>query len=521
MRSWTKMLKELTLRPHTRQIRKVPPLPVDSELPKPLSPKVMHSLLGESTDVIFREFSLRGQEEIPCTLVAVDGLIDKLLLDGFILRVLMVDFAGEKELEQMTVENALKTVFKFLAPAIEIKIIKKTGDAVDAVLSGDAVLFLGDTGEALIIGARGWANRGVAEPETESVVRGPREGFSETLRTSTSLLRRKIKHPSLRMKSLKIGDLTKTDIVVTYIEGVAKPDIVQEVMRRLGRIKIDGILESAYIEEMIEDVPYSPFPQVRHTERPDVLAAALLEGKIGIMVDGTPMVLMVPAVLTQFLQVSEDYYEKAVIVILVRFIRYLGAAIALLAPSIYIAVATYHQEIIPTTLALSIAAGRSGVPVTALLEAILMTLALEIVQEAGLRLPKPIGQTIGIVGAIVIGDAAVKASLVSPQMVIIVALTAIATYSIAYYDLAIALRLIRFPLMLLAGSLGFFGIGLGLYGLLIHLLSMRSFGHPYLSPMAPLRLRTLLQDTFVRAPWWALKRRPQIADVDEPRGGGR
>ncbi len=520
MRSWIKMLSDLTSRPHVRQIRKVPPLPVDSELPKPLSPKLMRTILGQSTDVIFREFSLRGQEEIPCTLVAVDGLIDKLLLDTFILRVLMVDFAGQKELEQMTVANALATVFKFLAPAIELKIINKTGDAVDTILSGDAVLFFGETAEALVVGARGWANRGVTEPETEAVVRGPREGFSETLRTSTSLLRRKIKHPSLRMHSLKIGELTKTDIVVTYIEGLAKPDIVQEVMRRLQRIKIDGILESAYIEEMIEDVPYTPFPQVRHTERPDVLAAGLLEGKVGILVDGTPIALMVPAVFIQFMQVSEDYYEKAVIVVLVRFIRYLGVFVALLAPSIYIAVATFHQEIIPTTLALGIAAGRSGVPVTALLEALLMTFALEIIQEAGLRLPKPIGQTIGIVGAIVIGDAAVKASLVSPQMVIIVALTAIATYSIPYYDLAIAMRLIRFPLMILAGTFGFFGIGIGLYGLLIHLLSMRSFGHPYFSPVAPLRIRTLLQDTFVRAPWWAMKRRPQISDVDEPRGGG-
>ena len=522
MRSWLKMIKDLTIRPKgRRQIRKSPSYSFEEELNKPLAGSTVKEILSQSSDVIFREFSLQGKERIPCILGAVDGMVDKNLLDEFILKPLMVDLAGHPELAQVTLSNVVDITLRSLLPGLEIKKISKIGEAVDAILSGDSVIFFGNLTEALVIGARGWANRGVAEPITESIVKGPREGFSETLRINTSLLRRKIKHPSLRIIPLKLGDLTNTDLVVTYIDKIARPDIVSEVFRRLGTIKMDSMLGNGYIEEMIEDNPYSPFPQISFTERPDVLAGKLLEGKVGIIVDGTPIVLVVPAALTQFLNVNEDYYQRAMVAVLARFIRYIGAFIAIMAPSIYIAVTTFHQEIIPTDLLMSISAGRQGVPFPALLEALIMTVTLEILQEAGLRLPKPIGSTIGIVGALIIGDAAVKAGLVSPLMVIIIGLTAVASYAIPTYDLGLAVRLMRFPFMILAGVLGFFGVSVGLYVILIHLLKLRSFGVPYLSPIAPLRIRALLQDTFVRAPWWALKRRPQLNDVEEPQSGGK
>ena len=522
VRSWFKMIKELTIRPKgTRQIRKSPSYSFDDDLNKPLSGVTVKEILSNSSDVVFREFFLQGKERIPCILGAVDGLVDKNLLDQFILKPLMMDLVGHPELAQVTLANVVDITIQSLLPGLEIKKISKMREAVNAILSGDSVIFFGNLTEAIIIGARGWASRGVTEPITESIVKGPREGFSETLRTNTSLLRRKIKHPSLRIVSLKLGELTNTDLVVTYIEKIASPDIVSEVFRRLGTIKMDSMLGNGYIEEMIEDNPYSPFPQISFTERPDVLAGKLLEGKVGIIVDGTPIVLVVPAVLSQFLNVNEDYYQRAMVAILARFVRYLGAFVAIVAPSIYISVTTFHQEIIPTGLLLSISAGRQGVPFPALLEALTMTVVLEILQEAGLRLPKPIGSTIGIVGALIIGDAAVKAGLVSPLMVIIIGLTAVASYAIPTFDLSLAVRLIRFPLMILAGVLGFFGVSVGLYVILIHLLGLRSFGVPYLSPLAPLRIRALLQDTLVRAPWWALKRRPQLMDVEEPRSGGK
>lgn len=516
------MFKDLLIRPKkVRQIRKTPSYSFDEELNSEVSGQKVKAILSKSSDIVFREFFIQGKEHIPCLLAVVDGMIDKNQLDQFILKPILVDFAGRPEVAELTISNVLDELIDHILPGLELKKISKLGEALDAILSGDAVMLFDNAKEALVFGARGWANRGVAEPESESVVNGPREGFTETLRINTSLIRRKIKHPALRIISLKVGAISKTDIVVTYIENIASADIVSEVIKRLGRIEMDGVISTGHIEEMIEDFPYSPFPLVAYTERPDTLAGKLYEGKIGIIVDGTPMVLVVPVVFTQFLQVNEDYYERAMSVILIRFVRYLGAILAVLAPSIYIAITTFHQEIIPTDLMLSIAAGREGVPFPALLEALFMTVVLEILQEAGLRLPKPIGQTIGIVGALVIGDAAVKASLVSPLMVIIIGMTAVASYAIPFYDLGIAVRLLRFPLMILAGSLGFFGVAFGLYLILIHLLTLRSFGIPYLSPIAPLRIRALLQDTFVRAPWWALKRRPELMDVDEPRSGGK
>lgn len=520
-KNWLKMLKDLTIRPHVQKIRKAPTLPIEDEWNQPISIQRIREELSKSSDIVFRDFSIRAKEEIPCVLGVVDGLIDKHLLDSYILRVLMVDSVCDPYFKEMTLSNAPDSLMTLLTPTNEIKKISRLGDAIDAMLSGDAVLFIGETQEALVIGARGWQSRGVTEPQTETTIRGPKEGFNETLRTSTSLLRRKIKHPSLRLVSMKIGDLSKTDVVIAYVENIASPDVISEVLRRLSRIKIDAIISGDVLEEFIEDVPYSPLPQIYHTERPDIVASNLLEGRVAIMIDGTPTVLIVPITLAKFMQVNEDYYERAMIVILIRFIRYLGAVIAVLAPSIYIAVTTFHQEVLPTSLALSIAAGREATPFPALIEALIMTLTLEILQEAGLRLPRPIGQTIGIVGALVIGDAAVKASLVSPIMVIIIGITAVSSYSIPSYDLAIAVRLTRFPLMILGGTMGFFGVGIGLYAGLIHLLSIRSFGVPFMSPIAPLRIRALLQDTIFRAPWWAMKRRPELIDTDDPKSGGR
>lgn len=518
-RNWLTMMKDLTLRPHIRKVRKAPQLTIDQEWDKPLNAKRIRGEMSKSSDIVFRDFVLRAKEEIQCTLCLVDGMVDKNLLDNHVLRILMVESLNDPDFQRMTYSNVHEVLLKLLTPINEISKVKKMGQAIDAILSGFALLLIGDTEEAIVVGVRLAPGRSISEPQTESTIRGPKEGFNEAMRFSTALLRKRIKHPSFRLVSMKIGDLTKTDVTIAYIENLASPDVVSEVIRRLSRIKTASLASGDVLEEFIEDFPYSPFPQIYHTERPDIVAANLLEGRIAIIVDGTPTVLIVPVTLVGFMQVNEDYYERAMIVVLIRFIRYLGAIVAVMAPSIYIAVTTFHQELLPTSLAMSIAAGREATPFPALIEALLMLFVLEILQEAGLRLPKPIGQTIGIVGALVIGDAAVKASLVSPIMVIVIGITAVSSYAIPAYDLAIAVRLTRFPLMILAGTTGFLGIGIGLYAGLIHLLSLRSFGMPYLSPIAPFRIRAFLQDTFVRAPWWAMKRRPELIDTDNPKGG--
>ncbi|MED4797818.1 spore germination protein, partial [Priestia megaterium] len=263
---------------------------------------------------------------------------------------------------------------------------------------------------------------------SQTVVRGPRDSFTETLRTNTALIRRRIKSPKLWIESQQIGEFTKTDIALVYIDGIADEQVIQEVKERLSKIDIDGILESGYIEELIQDEDYTPFPTMHNTERPDSVAAGLLEGRIAILVDGTPFVLMVPALFIQFFQAAEDYYQRADISTLIRLMRYMAFFLALLTPSAYIALTTFHQEMLPFALLISIAAQREGVPFPAIIEAFIMEITFEILREAGVRLPRAVGSAISIVGALVLGEAAVQAGLVSPAMVIVVSITAISNF---------------------------------------------------------------------------------------------
>jgi spore germination protein KA len=267
------------------------------------------------------------------------------------------------------------------------------------------------------------------------------------------------------------------------------------------------VLESGYLEEFIEDNPYSPFPQVVHTERPDRVTASLLEGRVAILTDGTPFALIVPAEFITLMQSPEDYYERYMVATAIRWLRYIGFAMSLLLPSLYIAITTFHQEMIPTRLLISLAAAREGVPFPALVEALMMEFTFEALREAGIRLPRAVGQAVSIVGALVIGQAAVQAGIVSPLMVIVVAITGIASFMNPAFNIALTMRLMRFPLMLLAATLGLFGVMVGILAILIHLAGLRSFGVPYLSSLAPLHTKDL-KDVAVRAPWWAMDNRP-------------
>ncbi|MDF2934770.1 MAG: hypothetical protein K0Q90_143 [Paenibacillaceae bacterium] len=394
-------------------------------------------------------------------------------------------------------------------------------EAAEAVLAGNAVLFVQDREEAVVLHIRGGDRRGVEEPQTESVIRGPREGFVENLRTNTALLRFKIKSANLKMKPFIIGEQTKTSVVLCYMEGIIDPKLVEEAAKRLSAIRIDGILESGYIEEMIEDQPLSPFPQLQYTERPDAASAALLEGKFAIFVDGTPFVLIGPVTFWMFMQASEDYYERYIIGNLIRWLRIFFSAVALFLPALYVAVTTFHQDMLPTNLLLSIAVARETIPFPAIVEALIMEVAFEALREAGIRLPKTVGQAVSILGALVIGQAAVQAGIVSAPMVIVVSLTGIASFTIPRFNMAIAIRMLRFPLMLLAGVFGLFGIIIGIVIISAHLCALRSFGVPYLSGIAPFDPKEQ-KDILVRAPWWKMVTRPgDFAPVNRRRLGER
>ncbi|HEX3012437.1 MAG TPA: spore germination protein, partial [Syntrophomonadaceae bacterium] len=393
------------------------------------------------------------------------------------------------------------------------------GNIIDELITGNTVFFMDGIDSALIIGSGGWKDRSVSEPSTESVVRGPRDGFTETIDTNTALIRRRIKSPDLRIDEFKIGIKTKTAVLVVYINGIARQDIVNEVKSRLQKIRIDGVLESGYIEELIEDASFSLFPQIEHSERPDKVSAALLEGRIAVMVDNTPFVLIVPTVFLQFIQSPEDYYERFPVASLTRFVRATAFFISIILPALYIALTSFHQEMIPTPLALSIAASREGVPFPSIGEAFLMEATFEILREAGLRLPKQAGQAVSIVGGLVIGQAAVQAGIVSQAMVIVVALTGISSFAIPAYNAAAAGRLIRFPLMLLAAFLGLPGILAGLTIILIHLSGLRSFGVNFLDPFTSPD-EDQFKDTLVRTPWGNMFHLPgNIARKNAPRVG--
>lgn len=356
---------------------------------------------------------------------------------------------------------------------------------------------------------RGWEHRAIAEPSTETVIRGPKEAYIENLQVNLALLRRKIKSSELKFEKLIVGRYTKTDVVVAYINGLADPKIVNELKNRIQKIDIDGVLETNYLEELIEDNPYSIFPTIKHTERPDTTAGLLLEGRIAVFVDGTPFVLTLPSLFVSNMQSSEDYYERYYISSFIRLIRFLALNISLLLPSLYIAISTFHPEMLPSLLLLSLANQREGVPFPAVVEVLIMEIIFEILREAGVRLPRPVGQTVSIVGALVIGEAAVSAGIVSPAMVIVVALTGIANFVIPAYNTASAIRLLRFFMIILGGTFGLFGIMVGLMAIQGHLATLRTFGIPYLSPIAPINLEGQ-KDVWVRSPWWAMRKRPSV-----------
>lgn len=461
-------------------------------------------LLGHNKDVIMRRFLLGTSPKILSAIIYIDGLSDNIIISN-IMKALMLDM--HEDSRQLSPSDLRDYIFETAVTIPNIKSTRQMDEVATAILSGYAVLMLKGLDDAVIIDIRGHKERSIAEPESEVLIRGPREGFTETLETNLSMIRRKIKSPNLTFINISIGKLTMTQVSVVFIKGLASPDLVEEVKQRLQRIKIDGILESGYLEEFIEDNPYSPFPQMHHTERPDRVAAGLLEGRVVIMSDGTPFALIVPAEITSFLTSPEDYYDRYYLGTLILWVRYIAFAVSLLLPSFYIAITTFHQEMIPARLLISIASYRQGLPFPTLLEALIMEFTFEVLREAGTRLPRAVGQAVSIVGALVIGQAAVQAGIVSPLMVITVAFTGIASFTTPSYNLGITIRMLRFPLMLLAGILGLFGVMFGIIIIHIHAAKIRSFGLPYLSSLSPLHWSDI-KDVLVRGPWWTMDTRP-------------
>ena len=482
------------------QTEQTPSTPLSGSLSESLA--YLRARIGESPDFIIRRWTILNHigVEIPIAVCYIEGLVDSLLISHLMTHLL------SHESELVNQDHHTEQWSRYITDG-DVTAVRSREELLSSILMGNAMVILDGDDEAVSVSVQGGTRRGVEEPSTQTVVRGPKEGFTESISTNLALLRNRIRSPELTFDQHIIGKYTQTRVVLAYVDGIVNLEVVRTITERLRAVDTDSVLESEYIEEFIQDKVWTPFPTMLNTERPDAVAGNLLEGQVAVLVDGTPYVLLAPATFFKFFQSSEDYYQRYDIATFLRYIRFLAFVITLLLPSLYIAVTTFQQELIPTPLLFSLTAQREGIPFPALLEAFIMEITFEIIREAGVRMPRVVGSAISIVGALVLGQAAVQAGLISAGMVIVVSFTAISSFVIPMVNMSAAIRLIRFGLMLLAGAFGIFGIMCGVVMLLFHMASLSSFGVPYLTPIAPLKWSNM-KDVFVRTPWPKMDRRP-------------
>lgn len=411
-----------------------------------------------------------------------------------ILLIYLEELTDSNKLEQIISACMISRDFDRLT---QYKSVIHLSEIVAKVLKGSTAILIDGKPYAYLADLTAFKQRAINEPSNEASIRGPREGFTEDLKTNLSMIRRKISNSKLKFESYQAGELTNTEFVVAYIEEKVKPELLQEVTRRLHTFRTNQLLDSSYIEEFIEDKTLSLFPQIQNTERPDTVSASLLAGRVAIFVDGSPNALLLPMTFWSGFQAAEDHYERFLYVSAVRLLRFLLAIMSCLLPSVYVALTTFHPQMIPLALMLSISASREGIPFPTVIETLLMELMFEGLREAGLRLPKAIGSAVSIVGALVIGEAAVQAGFISAPIVMIVAGTGIASFAFPSYSLALPFRILRFPLLILGGFLGLYGVAIGIMFIMIHLVTLKSFGTPYLNPIAPIG-PNFWKDTLIR-----------------------
>ncbi len=442
---------------------------------------------------------------IRCGLIYVDGMTDRDLIQNGITKPLMTYEFLDKDLG--TPAELMELIRLRIINISDIMVSTDLDELIGAIVGGKTVFLLDGYAGALNINAQGWQTRAIEEPTTDKAVRGPREGFNESLMTNLTLIRRRVQNSDLKFVFTDIGTRSKTQACICYMESLASPDILKELHRRLARVQLDHLLDTGYLAELIRDEPYSPFEMIGSTERPDSVVGKIMEGRIALLIEGSPFVLTLPYVFVENFQASEDYYIGYMFATFNRLLRVMGAFMSISIPALYVALVTYSQEMVPTLLLLSIATARLSVPFPTIVEAILMLTIFEILREAGARIPNSIGQAVSIVGALVLGQAAVDARIVSAPMVIVVGLTGITT--LLNPRLTGPLIVVRILLLLMSFFFGIYGYFFGLLGLVIHLMSLRSFGVPYMLGVGSIRPQDI-KDTAIRAPWWDMYLRPAI-----------
>ncbi len=447
-------------------------------------------------DVAFHELCVHQDRERTAWLVFIEGLVNADMIDAYLLRPLaQADPLGPASDEELVERILCGGVYH-----CSCKAKASVGEVTSDILAGNAALVIDGLEDCIVFEVKGYAMRSVAEPSSENVVKGARDCFIEALRVNTATIRRRIQSSDLRIAEIPVGTAVQTKVAAVYMEDTADPVMVQDVLRRLQRIEIAQVKSPGNIEEHIADQRYGIFPQTVFTERPDRLCANVLEGKVGILIDGYPTAYVVPIVFNMLFHTAEDYAFNYLQYSIVRALRFLCAFLSLTLPAFYVSILTFHQELLPTTLLTSIIKSKMSVPFSTLLEVLALLVAFEILVEAGVRLPNAIGQAVSIVGGLVVGEAAVSARFISPAVVVVVAVTGICGFIIPNHYLSNIFRLLRIALTVMAGLFGLYGLSMSLILLLYHLCSMTSMNMPYMAPTYPPSPQGAIRDGFFRLP---------------------
>lgn len=438
--------------------------------------KYLRSRLENCSDILIRPMRLGDKHKVDCLMVYIEVAVSNMMLDDSALGKMINHFweISQEDIQEFVRHNSLGIA--------DVKKLENLDESIDAMLAGNAVFFIDGYDKAMKISSKGYPSTGVMEAESEKVLRGSREGFSDSVKSNSALIRKRLRDIRLKVEEYKIGVRSHTLTQVLYMDDLVHEGLLEEVKERLEEFQIDGILDSGMLEQLTEDVWYSPFPQYQTTERPDRAVQEILKGKVVILCDNSPEALILPGNFSSFMESSEDWYHRFEMASFLRILRYLAVIMATVLPGLYLAVIRFHTQILPSALILSFAEAREGVPFSSVVELIFLELAFELIREAGVRVPGSLGNAIGIVGGLVIGQAAVEANLVSPIVVMIVALTALGSMTVPNEEFAAAFRLVKYGFLILGGYLGIYGIVLGVYLVIGHLAGLISFGIPYLVP---------------------------------------
>ncbi|WP_110932862.1 spore germination protein [Paenibacillus bouchesdurhonensis] len=459
--------------------------------------RLLEELLSDNPDIVFKSFLIHGRT---CTLIYIPTIIDNSTLQKNIAHLLHIESQSDSQWDDFRTRLEHGQAFP-----IAYQAVSNIKQASELIVQGKAVLYVQELATFYYFDIVQYQKRSITESQNELVVTGPQEAFIEDIQSNLSLLRHKLRHPKLKLKEYTIGDYSNTLVYVVYIDGLPKKEILNKIDKKLTSISIDGVFGISYLVEQFKDQP-SLFPIFQYTERPDAVAASILEGRIGILMDGVPDAAIAPVTFFSLLQSSEDYYQNFYAASWIRIVRFTFSILSLLLPALYVAITTFHPQVLPANLLITISAARENIPFSALSEALIMELTFEALREAGTRIPKPVGQTVSIIGGIVIGQAAVQAGIVSAPMVIVVSITGVASYIIPHLELGLILRLLRFPFLILGGSMGLIGIFAGSFVIYAHLVSLKPFDAPYMQPIAPLVLSDW-KDTFLRVSSPQMKKR--------------